>query len=157
MFVCINRLKCQRAQDDVGEREKPEKTAEEKEKNRIKSEQVNTRSRRLKVWINAVNKQRHRKFSTKNIFQLGVIGRISISENWSFSLFNSLCHKCPLITCYTTQYSSIVSVIQMEGKKQYKFQMWRILYPVIRHAPYWSCPLTIHTELLTLNYIFISL
>lgn len=56
MFVCINRLKCQRAEDDVGESEKPEKTAEKKEETRIKSEQVNIRkSRRLNILINAVN------------------------------------------------------------------------------------------------------
>lgn len=51
MFVCINRLKCQRAEDDVGEREKAEKTAEKKEEARRKNEQeTNTRkSRRLKI------------------------------------------------------------------------------------------------------------
>lgn len=48
--MCINRLKCQRVEDDVGEREKPEKTAERKKETRIKNEQVNRRkSRRLKV------------------------------------------------------------------------------------------------------------
>lgn len=36
MFVCINRLKCQRAEDDVGEREKLGKTAEKKEEARRK-------------------------------------------------------------------------------------------------------------------------
>lgn len=40
----------------MGEHEKPEKTAEKRQKNRIKSEQVKTKkSRRLKVLINAVN------------------------------------------------------------------------------------------------------
>jgi len=36
MFVCINKLKCQRDEDDVGECEKAEKTAEKKEEARRK-------------------------------------------------------------------------------------------------------------------------
>lgn len=49
--VCVHQqTEMSELEDDVGEREKPEKTAAKKEETRIKNEQVNTRkSRRLKV------------------------------------------------------------------------------------------------------------
>lgn len=74
MFLCINRLKCQRAEDDVGECEKPGKTAEKKEEARRKNEQetYTRKSRRLKhesMLQKNTLKTTDRKFCSRNILR----------------------------------------------------------------------------------------
>lgn len=85
MFVCINRLKCQRAEDDVGECEKAEMTAEKREEARRKNEQeTNTRkSRRFKICVNVAEnilETTDRKFCSRNVVQLGCCFRQGKNE-----------------------------------------------------------------------------
>lgn len=109
MFVCNNRLKCQRAEDDVGEHEKAEKREESRRKN---EQETNTRkSRRLKTWINVAKnilKTTDRKFCSRNIVQSGCCSRQDKHE-WKLLIqviklfmsqvpFNQLLHHPALFT-----------------------------------------------------------